>query len=303
MVKLSLLVTIGALLGNVSWASAKSNFGRRTFILPQKNADHVNTNTDAAISVRGGGQYEDIAKKAYYVLMASQGLTTALAPEKTGDILFNGAFTVDEDSLSSFLVGYAGSSFIGCLYMAMLAFSTSMDAPTIIAHGTYPCALMSIKNLLQDKFAKHGFHKGTGVLMTLATVGLPVAIRSGKYDSNALATADVLFPLVCGIIGFFDCPLAMKLSGHQTGDFGDDEKTKAFSGWYFSAVLTWAIVATSLLKGVEPNKAVGYSALFLLVDLLDKRYIRKSNAPLNIDDAPLYLFYLVLGGICWSLLG
>lgn len=110
MVKLSLLVTIGALLGNVSWASAKSNFGRRTFILPQKNADHVNTNTDAAISVRGGGQYEDIAKKAYYVLMASQGLTTALAPEKTGDILFNGAFTVDEDSLSSFLVGYAGSS-------------------------------------------------------------------------------------------------------------------------------------------------------------------------------------------------
>lgn len=192
---------------------------------------------------------------------------------------------------------------IGCLYMAMLAFSTSMDAATIIAHGTYPCALMSIKNLLQDNFVKHGFQKGAGLLMTLATVGLPVAIRSGKYDSNALATADVLFPLICGIIGFFDRSLAMKLSGHQTGDFGDDEKTKAFSGWYFSALLTWAIVATSLLNGVETNKAVGYSALFLLVDLLDKRYFRKSNSVLNIDDAPLYVFYLVLGGISWSLLG
>ena len=106
MVKLSILATIGALLGNaVSCASAESNFGRRTFVvLPNQ------VNTNAALSIRGGGQYEDIAKKAYYVLMASQGLPTALAPEKTGDILFNGAFTVEEDSLSSFLVGYAGSS-------------------------------------------------------------------------------------------------------------------------------------------------------------------------------------------------
>ena len=109
MVKLSLLAIIGALLGNVlPCASAENNFGRRTFVLPRKNADLVNAK--AALSVRGGGQYEDIAKKAYYVLMASQGIPTALAPEKTGDILFNGAFTVDEDSLSSFLVGYAGSS-------------------------------------------------------------------------------------------------------------------------------------------------------------------------------------------------
>ena len=186
--------------------------------------------------------------------------------------------------------------------MAMLAFSTSMDAATIIAHGTYPCALMSIKNLLQDNFAKHGFRKGTGVLMTLATVGLPVAIRSGKYDSDLLATMDVIVPLVCGIGGFLDRSLGMKLSGHETGDFGDDEKTAALSGCFFGALLTWAIVATSLLKGIEANKAVGYSALFLLVDLLDKRYFRKSNAPLNIDDAPLYLFYAVFAGISYVLL-
>ena len=186
--------------------------------------------------------------------------------------------------------------------MAMLAFSTSMDAATIIAHGTYPCALMSIKNLLQDNFAKHGFRKGTGVLMTLATVGLPVAIRSGKYDSNALATADIIGPLASGIGGFLDRSLGMKLSGHETGDFGGDEKTEALSGWFFGALLTWAIVATSLLKGLEANKAVGYSALFLLVDLLDKRYFRKSNAPLNIDDAPLYLFYAVFAGISYVLL-
>ena len=110
MVKLSILTTIGALVANaVSCASAESNFGRRTFVLPRKNSNQVNANA-AALSIRGGGQYEDIAKKAYYVLMASQGLPTALAPEKTGDILFNGAFTVEEDSLSSFLVGYAGSS-------------------------------------------------------------------------------------------------------------------------------------------------------------------------------------------------
>jgi hypothetical protein len=162
---------------------------------------------------------------------------------------------------------------------------------------------MTFKNLMQGNFVRHGFRKGVGLLMTLATVGLPVAIRSGKYDSNALATADVLFPLVCGLLGLIDRSLAMKVAGHETGEFGGDEKTEALSGWYFASLLTWAIVAVSLLKGVEANAAVGYSALFLLVDLLDKRYLRKGNSPLNLDDKPLYLFYVVLAGISYVLLG
>lgn len=113
MVKLSLLTTIGALVGGASAAS--NNFGPRTFVSPRKNND-VKTNA-ALLNIRGGHQYEDIAKKAYYLVMASQGIPTALAPEKTGDILFNGAFSVDADSLGSFLVGYAGSS---CEYILVM---------------------------------------------------------------------------------------------------------------------------------------------------------------------------------------
>ena len=113
MVKLSLLAVVGTLVGGASAAS--NNFGPRTFVSPRKNNDFK---TNAAIlSIRGGNQYEDIAKKAYYLVMASQGLPTALAPEKTGDILFNGAFSVDADSLGSFLVGYAGSS---CEYIHIM---------------------------------------------------------------------------------------------------------------------------------------------------------------------------------------
>ena len=106
MVKLSLLAVIGTLVGGASAAS--NNFGPRTFVSSRKNND--NKTNAAILSIRGGHQYEDIAKKAYYLVMASQGLPTALAPEKTGDLLFNGAFSVDADSLGSFLVGYAGSS-------------------------------------------------------------------------------------------------------------------------------------------------------------------------------------------------
>ncbi len=64
MVKLSLLTAIGALLGNavVSCASAESNFGRRTFVLPRKNSNQVNTNAIAeSISYFKGSK--DEAKK------------------------------------------------------------------------------------------------------------------------------------------------------------------------------------------------------------------------------------------------
>ena len=125
MVKLSLLATIGALVGG---ASAASNFGPRTFVSSRNNND-VKTNAADILSIRGGHQYEDIAKKAYYLVMASQGLPTALAPEKTGDILFNGAFSVDADSLGSFLVGYAGSS---CEYIHIMLHMLSINILTII---------------------------------------------------------------------------------------------------------------------------------------------------------------------------
>lgn len=126
MVKLSLLATIGTLVGCASAAS--NNFGPRTFVSSRKNND-VKTNAADILSIRGGNQYEDIAKKAYYLVMASQGIPTALAPEKTGDILFNGAFSVDADSLGSFLVGYAGSS---CEYIHIMLHMLSINILTII---------------------------------------------------------------------------------------------------------------------------------------------------------------------------
>jgi hypothetical protein len=116
MVKLSLLATIGTLVGGASAASNNFVPLPRTFVSSRKNND-VKTNAADILSIRGGHQYEDIAKKAYYLVMASQGIPTALAPEKTGDILFNGAFSVDADSLGSFLVGYAGSS---CEYIHIM---------------------------------------------------------------------------------------------------------------------------------------------------------------------------------------
>ena len=126
MVKLSLLAVIGTLVGGASATS--NNFGPRTFVSHRKNND-VKTNAADVLSIRGGHQYEDIAKKAYYLVMASQGIPTALAPEKTGDILFNGAFSVDADSLGSFLVGYAGSS---CEYIFILCYILLLINPLII---------------------------------------------------------------------------------------------------------------------------------------------------------------------------
>jgi len=251
---------------------------------------------------RGGNSYANLAKKAYYTLTGVHGAVSALAPTETGRILYNDKFHIEEDSLAELCMEYVGTCLIGCLYMAMLAFDTDMDAATITAHGTYPCALMNLRNLLKGKFAKHGWHNGAGIGMTLATLLLPLAIRSGKYDSELIARINILVPLFVGATGFFDRSLGMKVSGHKDGVSEYDGITQALSGWFCSAMFMWAIIAGLLLAGFEPEKAVGFSALFFFIDLVNNNHVRKSNEALALDALPGHVMALILGGISYCLL-
>ena len=120
MVKLyPIIFSLAALSGTTSadFSSSQSVIAaaRRPSFLPHnKKIPSSSTTTssalDTTLSIRGGHHFEDAAKIAYYAVTGVHGAVCALAPEKTGEILYNGKFTVEEGSLSSMLLGYVGST-------------------------------------------------------------------------------------------------------------------------------------------------------------------------------------------------
>ena len=161
---------------------------------------------------------------------------------------------------------------------------------------------MHLKNLLQGNFDRNGCGKGAAYAMTLSSIIIPLAIRSGKYDSNKLAWINPIFYGLVGVAGTLDRNLGMKLMGHKEGIDEEDGQTMALCGWTFDTCVQWSIIAISLLNGLEPAKAVGYSALFMFADLVNNNHFRKANAPLNLDDAPGYVMAALLAFISYAFL-
>lgn len=302
--KSALLIAVGIFISTTRSSSA-TPFTREVAKPPFFNNHKGSTDIDvgSALNVPRGGDisHVDAAKKVYYVLTGVHGAVSALAPTETGKILYNGAFDIEEDSLAEFCMSYVGTCLISCVYMALLAFSTDMDAPTIVAHGTYPFAIMNFRYLLQDKFVKHGWQKGVGLYTTLSSIMLPLGIRSGRFNSDLLAKIDIICPLLMGAVGFFSRDLGMKVWGHK-GVAECDEVTVALSGWLSSAMFQVAIIAASLLAGFEAKKAVGYSALFFLIDLVNNNHIQGRNGPLKLEPAANYIMALILAGVSYALL-
>ena len=76
---------------------------------------------------------------------------------------------------------------------------------------------MHLKNLLQGNFDRNGCGKVAAYAMTLSSIIIPLAIRSGKYDSNYLAWFNPIFYGLVGVAGTLDRNLGMKLMGHKEG--------------------------------------------------------------------------------------
>ena len=226
----------------------------------------------------------------------------AVQTQNSGHTQYHVLISIRYIALSHVHIFDALTTVIGCLYMALLAFTTDMSAPTIVAHGTYPCALMNWRYLLQGKHSKFGISKAAGIVMTLGTTVLPAMIRSGKFDSALIAKVNILVPVLMGALGFVNRELGMKVFGYEGKLAEADGVTRAICGWFCDSMAMWAIVAGLLLAGYEARVAVGCSALFFFVDLVNNNYLSKRNEALDTDPIPDAVFALILGGISYGLL-
>mmetsp|Transcript_5367 Transcript_5367/g.8479 ORF Transcript_5367/g.8479 Transcript_5367/m.8479 type:complete len:129 (+) Transcript_5367:3-389(+) len=123
-------------------------------------------------------------------------------------------------------------------------------------------------------------------------------IRSGKYDNDLICKLDVSFPLIVGVVGCLNTDLGKKCLGFRKRD----PVTEALTGWFFWGLGQWGVMVAALLMGNDITSAVGWSAAFSTVFVVDYCFIRKQNAALRLPLAPQIANTVLFGIVAYTLL-
>jgi hypothetical protein len=237
-----------------------------------------------ALKVRGGiGPLEatTAAKLAASVTSVNAGMT-ALSPSKAGEV-----YGIETTPFLEWIMEGIGLEFVGLALMSWLSISGA-STNTAIGCALLPKTVGTLKTILNDLPAKFGMPKGGFYFRLGLNIFFVVTLLTSQDYAPTVTKIAMYWSAFNGIL-FALSPQ----TGSRAWGVPSDDKVDFFmkSFGYFLTAL--AVQGLALADGAEAAKALGYSFLPLLANLIDANFVGKAVDKFGMDKAPQY-FWIVL---------
>ena len=175
------------------------------------------------------------------------------------------------------------------------AFKGGVSPPKVALYGGLPCTYLAWKYTLRNGFAKIGFDQNSGNMVTAIMLVCSGLLFFEKGDADLIAKIFSIPCLLIGLVGYVSQDTlastiygVAKFEGAKT-----DILVKSTMGVY----ITWGVFAVSLLFGKDWTEALGYAALWCLVQDIDTLLISKDVEKLGSSPVIEYFYTLINAGV------
>ena len=237
---------------------------------------------------RGGGQQFPIPPKAmvkvFCSLHALNGITSFPAPESAKP------FALKEGTPDYVVFENLGAISLAYASLVYLTAFSYRSASNIVALSSLPCAYVSYKNMLKGLTERLSGSKIQGPATTIFLVGGIYCLLNGKGNTQQIATALAVLPLIIGLTSQVDLRLGMKLAGF--GNSVSGKKGEAIYVWYAAHMAGYGALALMRLhSSLSAMDTIARAAALETLFMIDCIWIRKWN----IGVAPNASNYVFLG--------